>query len=133
MAILNVPIQINRGNLSDLSLITSLKEGEPYFNTLDDTLYIKNSNHIAVNISGSSYDTSILQHENGLFDFDITRNNATIGGFNITSNTWTALNSNVTIGNMKINNLRRTVLTTEMYGNNFPANPQVGQLFFKFA
>ena len=132
MSILNVPIQINRGTTSPL--IRSLSIGEPYFDTQANTLYIKsNDSVIKVNISGESNSTRALISNSGLFNFIIDTSTCSIGGFNISTNKWTASSSNVTVGNMKVNDLRTTILTSEMYGRNFPANPSNGQLFFKLA
>lgn len=132
MSILNVPIQINRGNTSPL--ISSLSIGEPYFDTQANTLYIKsNDSVIKVNITGESNSTRTLVSNSGLFNFNIATSTCSVGGFDISTNKWTASSSNVTVGNMKVDDLRTTILTSEMYGRSFPANPSNGQLFFKLA
>lgn len=131
LSILNVPVQINRG--SQVPTSSMLLEGEPFLNVTTGTLYIRSNSGVDINISGQSYSTQSLQHTSGLFNFNINSSSCSIAGFDITSNNWRATSSSVTVRNMRVSELRTTVLTTEMYGRSFPANPTNGQLFFKLA
>lgn len=130
VSILNVPIQLNRGNVSPS--INSLYEGEPYFNLSTNSLYIKSNSKIDVNITGQSNSTATLKSKNNLFNFDINQNSCLIGGFTISENSWNA-SITTNINNIRIGNLGTTILSSEMYGKTFPSNPSNGQLFFKLA
>lgn len=143
MSILNVPIQLNRNNGGPLS---QLLDGEPFFDLSTNTLYIYSnvSKLTTVSISGNSKSTSSLRssHSRQLFEVDNTTLNDFIyvGGLKMeklgTGNTNFVLDAesrNVQISNVKIQNQRLTTLSSEMYGNDFPKSPKIGQLFFKLA
>lgn len=127
MSILNVPIQLNRG-----TSVPKLKEGEPFFNTSNNYLYIGGTKVSDVNISGQSAKTLRIVNNNGLFDLSATGSTATIGGFKVSSGSWTSATM-LTISGIRPSNVGKTVLNTEMYGKTFPSNPVKGQLFFKLA
>ena len=130
MSVLNVPIQINRGE-SNPSL-TNLSEGELYCNLSTSTLFMKASTSVDVNITGQSNSSKNLISNQNLFDFNIDKSSFSIGGFTVTNSLWDSLYG-VTLNKIKITNLGKTILTSEMYGKNFPSNPSHGQLFFKLA
>ena len=127
MSILNVPIQLNRG-----TSVPKLKEGEPFFNTSNNYLYIGGTKVSDVNISGQSAKTLRIVNNNGLFDLSATGSTASIGGFQISSKSWTSPEL-ITISGIRPSNVGKTVLNKEMYGKTFPSNPVKGQLFFKLA
>ena len=127
MSILNVPIQLNRG-----TSVPKLKEGEPFFNTSNNYLYIGGTKVSDVNISGQSAKTLRIVNNNGLFDLSATGSTATIGGFKVSSGSWTSVTM-LTISGIRPSNVGKTVLNAEMYGSKFPSNPVKGQLFFKLA
>lgn len=139
MSVLNVPIQINRGNSGIAS--TYLKEGEPYINLSNKVLYVGGGSDPHVNISGYSATTNNLTYESDshLVSLDRYSGPQYLGGFQIRSTatnvySFQPVNTSVyvTLSGMYINNLRTTTLMAgEMYGNNFPSNPVTGQLFFK--
>lgn len=127
MSILNVPVQINRG-----TSVPKLKEGEPFFNLSNNYLYIGGTKVSDINISGQSDRTLRIVNNNGLFDLSATESTASIGGFHISSESWTSPEL-ITISGIRPSNVGKTVLNTEMYGKTFPSNPVKGQLFFKLA
>ena len=156
MAILNVPIQLNRGTSTPFEVTNlPLSEGEPYFNFLNNTLYIKSTKSIDVNISGYSDRTRMLQFSDPiLFTANATNSVINVGGFNVQPNTantqytFSPKNSNhvITISDFKINALRSitlrgynssTTLGPGVYGTKSQMesirNPQTGQLFFALA
>lgn len=127
MSILNVPVQINRG-----TSVPKLKEGEPFFNTSNNYLYIGGTKVSDVNISGESAKTLSIKNSNGLFDLSASAYTADIGGFKVSSGSWVSLTM-LNISGIRPSNVGKTVLNTEMYGKTFPSNPVKGQLFFKLA
>ena len=127
MSILNVPIQLNRG-----TSVPKLKEGEPFFNTSNNYLYIGGTKVSDVNISGQSARTLRIVNNNGLFDLSATGSTATIGGFKVSSGSWTSATM-LTISGIRPSNVGKTVLNAEMYGSKFPSIPVKGQLLFKLA
>lgn len=127
MSILNVPIQLNRG-----TSVPKLKEGEPFFNTSNNYLYIGGTKVSDVNISGESAKTLSIKNSNGLFDLSASASTADIGGFKVSSDSWVSLTM-LNISGIRPGNVGKTVLNTEMYGKTFPSNPVKGQLFFKLA
>lgn len=127
MSILNVPIQLNRG-----TSVPKLKEGEPFFNTSNNYLYIGGTKVSDVNISGESAKTLSIKNSNGLFDLSASAPTADIGGFKVSSDSWVSLTM-LNISGIRPSNVGKTVLNTEMYGKTFPSNPVKGQLFFKLA
>lgn len=127
MSILNVPVQINRG-----TSVPKLKEGEPFFNTSNNYLYIGGTKVSDVNISGESAKTLSIKNSNGLFDLSVSASTADIGGFKVSSGSWVSLTM-LNISGIRPSNVGKTVLNTEMYGKTFPSNPVKGQLFFKLA
>ena len=127
MSILNVPIQLNRG-----TSVPKLKEGEPFFNTSNNYLYIGGTKVSDVNISGESAKTLSIKNSNGLFDLSVSASTADIGGFKVSSGSWVSLTM-LNISGIRPSNVGKTVLNTEMYGKTFPSNPVKGQLFFKLA
>ena len=127
MSILNVPIQLNRG-----TSVPKLKEGEPFFNTSNNYLYIGGTKVSDVNISGQSAKTLRIVNNNGLFDLSATGSTANIGGFKVSSGSWKSATM-LTISGIRPSNVGKTVLNAEMYGSKFPSNPVKGQLFFKLA
>lgn len=127
MSILNVPIQLNRG-----TSVPKLKEGEPFFNTSNNYLYIGGTKVSDVNISGESAKTLSIKNSNGLFYLSASASTADIGGFKVSSDSWVSLTM-LNISGIRPSNVGKTVLNTEMYGKTFPSNPVKGQLFFKLA
>ena len=127
MSILNVPVQINRG-----TSVPHLNEGEPFFDLSDNYLYVGGTKVSDINISGQSAKTLRIVNNNGLFDLSATESTASIGGFQISSESWTSPGL-ITISGIRPSNVGKTVLNTEMYGKTFPSNPVKGQLFFKLA
>ena len=127
MSILNVPIQLNRG-----TSVPKLKEGEPFFNTSNNYLYIGGTKVSDVNISGESAKTLSIKNSNGLFDLSASASTADIGGFKVSGDSWVSLTM-LNISGIRPSNVGKTVLNTEMYGKTFPSNPVKGQLFFKLA
>lgn len=127
MSILNVPIQLNRG-----TSVPKLKEGEPFFNTSNNYLYIGGTKVSDVNISGESAKTLSIKNSNGLFDLSVSASIADIGGFKVSNGSWVSLTM-LTVSGIRPSNVGKTVLNTEMYGKTFPSNPVKGQLFFKLA
>ena len=137
--ILNVPIQLNRGS----SNTPSLSDGEPYFNTNTQTLFIQGAKGIQVNITGDSASTGkLVSNQNSNF-ISLNRDSSTLnlGGLYFSyrgSSEYSAMpvldTINFTLGSIKLSDVRTTTLRQEeMYGTSFPSNPIKGQLFFKFA
>lgn len=156
MSILNVPIQLNRGTSTSFEVTNlPLSEGEPYFNLSNNTLYIKSSSSIDINISGYSDQTRKLEFTTPqLFTANATSSKLNVGGFNVQPNTtntqytFSPGNSNnvITISDFKINALRSIILRSYsssttlgpgVYGTKSQMesikNPQKGQLFFALA
>ena len=127
MSILNVPIQLNRG-----TSVPKLKEGEPFFNTSNNYLYVGGTKISDVNITGESSKTLSIKNSNGLFDLSAASSSANIGGFKVSSGSWVS-STMLTVSGIRPSNVGKTVLNTEMYGRTFPSNPVKGQLFFKLA
>ena len=109
MSVLNVPVQINRG-----TSVPKLKEGEPFFNLSNNYLYIGGTKVSDINISGQSDRTLRIVNNNGLFDLSATESTASIGGFQISSESWTS-SELLTISGIRPSNVGKTVLNTEMY------------------
>ena len=104
------------------------------------TLSIKGISRTAVNIEGFSRSThNLISKTEHLFSFNDESIGCEIGGFTISRNgiaynfNPTFASNNITLNNFAINGLKKTVLTSEMYGTAFPDNPVPGQLFFKLA
>lgn len=156
MAILNVPIQLNRGTPTPFEVTNlPLSEGEPYFNLSNNTLYIKSSSSIDINISGYSGQTRKLEFTNPqLFTANATNSKLNVGGFSVHPNTtntqyiFSPGNSNnvITISDFKIDALRSIILRSYsssttlgpgVYGTKSQMesikNPHKGQLFFALA
>lgn len=137
MAVLNVPIQLNRGNSAPAN--NSLLEGEIYLALDTNTLYTAYNNTTNLNISG--YASQLYNAaDTVLFNFNRNLPICTLGGLNISYNNiestyeFTA-DTNARISGIRLNNLRRTVLSTEMYGSTLPdpSTAITGQLFFKYS
>lgn len=139
LSTLNVPIQINRGNSAPNQ--NNLLEGEPYFDLSTQTLYISNGSSVNINVSSSNSTSRLAQKSNtDIFSFNSENTYCYIGGLHVSvdSNLNYELSSqsrrNVTLDGVYLSDQRVVTLRSgEMYGNSFPANPKVGQLFFKFA
>lgn len=127
MSILNVPIQLNRG-----TSVPKLKEGEPFFDTSNNYLYVGGTKVSDVNITGESAKTLSIKNSNGLFDLSASASSANIGGFKVSSGSWVS-STMLTVSGIRPSNVGKTVLNAEMYGRTFPSNPVKGQLFFKLA
>lgn len=133
MSELKVPIQLNRGN----SLPTDLKEGEPFLILGSMTLSIKGASDTAVNIEGYSQFTHNIINKNGLFSFNDESIGCEIGGFTIMKSESkynfkpTFASNNITLSNFAIDGLKKTILTSDMYGSALPPSGVKGQLFFK--
>lgn len=139
MSVLNVPLQINRGNYTT-STSSSLLEGEPFLDSITGTLYVKSIRNSDVSITGKSGSTNRLYNINNswMFNFDATNpSSCTIGGYKvdyIIEGTKTRFQfypqTDIIINSTQLRRLETTTLSNSMYGTSLPSSGEDGQLFF---